>query len=711
MKYFAIVLCFLLSTVALASEPQVWSINTRDEILRGTSKGVSISDSGAVTVSPAFTETYATGQSYIWSSEIDSKGNVYLGTGADGKIFRIDSSGKGSLFADTEELNVSALAIAPDGNVFAGTSPDGKVYKITPEGKISVYFEPKEKYIWSLAVLSDGNLVVGTGEAGKIYKVRGANAAPNASVFFDSSETHIISLAVDSKNNIYAGTDPGGYVLKFGADGKGFALLDTELNEVHKLVLAKDDSLYVLALGESASSKPAETSDKKAEPLTVSVSEKKSPVVATPLKSKYDVSGAKSALYRIKPSGENDLLWRSFNAAAFALVPSENGNGAIIGTSDRGRILSVSNDGDATLILQTEEEQVSTLNYFANKLFAATSNMGKLYRIEDAAAAVGSFESPVLDAKSTATWGSIWWRANGNVQIQTRSGNTAQPNELWSDWVNAGAGGNGQIGSPSAQFLQWRAVLSGNSAELFEVSASFLQRNIAPEIQSIDVLPANVGLASNPEIFVDPNIASAGLNPSDFGIIVPPTVPRRIFQNGARSFQWKGFDRNNDELIYSVYYRRDNDSEFILLRDGLTTPYLTLDGLALADGRYFLKVVASDAPSNSATTKLTGEMISEPFYLDNTPPTVSSSSAPVVSGNNVSASFDANEAESRILRAEYSVDGMNWKTVNAEDGITDGKNEKFNIRVTLDKPGLYSITLRVFDSNGNAGSARVVVRR
>src|SRR6185295_18247938 len=121
--------------------------------------------------------------------------------------------------------------------------PDGKVYRITADGKADVYFDPGDKYIWSLAVMSDGSLAVGTGETGKLYRVRTANAAPASSLMFDSSETHIISLAVDKSGNLYAGTDSSGLVIRFGSDGKPFALLDSPLREIHELAVGPDGSL------------------------------------------------------------------------------------------------------------------------------------------------------------------------------------------------------------------------------------------------------------------------------------------------------------------------------------------------------------------------------------------------------------------------------------------------------------------------------------
>src|SRR5205814_3207444 len=117
-----------------------------------------------------------------------------------------------------------------------------------------------EKYIWSLAILADGSLAVGTGDGGKIYEVKAANATPESSLLFDTSETHIISLATDKQGNLYAGTDSSGLVMRFGPDGKPFGLLDSPLREIHQLEIGPDGSLYVLAVGESASAaKPVET--------------------------------------------------------------------------------------------------------------------------------------------------------------------------------------------------------------------------------------------------------------------------------------------------------------------------------------------------------------------------------------------------------------------------------------------------------------------
>ena len=158
----------LFAVNGVAVGPSVWSVNSRAEVLHGNAQGVSIGDTGAITLAPKLTEILKTEQPYIWSSAVDASGNIYLGTGADGKIFQVNTSGRGWMFSDLPELNVSAMAVGRGGELFAATSPDGKVYRVDSGGKFEVYFDPKQKYIWSLAAMPDGSLAVGTGENGII---------------------------------------------------------------------------------------------------------------------------------------------------------------------------------------------------------------------------------------------------------------------------------------------------------------------------------------------------------------------------------------------------------------------------------------------------------------------------------------------------------------------------------------------------------------
>ncbi|HLL16451.1 MAG TPA: hypothetical protein VK388_15440 [Pyrinomonadaceae bacterium] len=729
---------------ARAGGPVVWETNSREELLKGEARGISVTDTGALMLAPRFAQLFDTEQAYIWSTASDERGNVYLGTGHDGRIFRVAPEGRGALLYDAAELDVTALVVGRDGALYAGTSPDGKVYRIGADGRAAEYFDPPDKYIWSLAVLSDGALAVGTGDTGKLYRVRAAGAKPDDSLLIDVNETHVISLVVDKAGQLIAGTDPGGLVLRVSPEGKAFALFDSPLREVHALAVGTDNSIYALALSDAASrggGAPAAVTGTASSGGMVSGTVVTSSVVVedvggggqpspfaaqqqAPARSRNELANARSAVFRILPDGGTDVLWSSSSVTAFAVAPAPQG-GVLIGTSDKGRIYSVTDDGRDTLLIQSAEDQISSFIVRGRETFAASSNQGKLFRFAGEPVAEGTYESPVRDAKVVATWGRIWWRGVGAAELQTRTGNTERPDMTWSEWSApyrdpAGAA----VSSPRARFIQWRAVLrapagggmataggaAGGESRIEDVSLAYLPRNVAPEILSITTPPTGVALLPAIQIQTDPNLEASGLDPSLIGPV--PQVPaRRAFQRGAVALQWQAEDRNGDTLEYAVYYRAQSESAFHLLRDKLRDNFYTVDGAALGDGRYIFKVVATDAPENPIGAALSGERNSEPVEIDNTAPTVRATGEPVLSGERVRVSFVVEDARGRVRRADVSVDGGAWRAVFPEDGIADSPRETFTLDLPLAGAGEHTISLRSFDASGNSGSARVLVRR
>lgn len=724
-------LLFTLSIIpAKAGQPTVWETAGRTELLRGDSRGVSITDTGVLMLAPKLTEVFNTQQTYVWSSAVDNQGNVFLGTGHDGKTYKISAAGTGSLLYDAPELDVTALAVGRDGVLFAGTSPDGKVYRIAVDGKAEVYFDPGDKYIWSLAVMADGSLAVGTGDSGKLYRVRAAGANAESSLLVSTNQTHVISLAVTPQGDLIAGTDSGGLVLRVSPEGKTFALFDTQLREIHALAPAADGSIYALALSDAAAtarapSTPVVTPSQPSEGATPSTSvtitaidETGAPIQGQPgqARSRSDVSNARSAVFRILPDGATDVVWSSPTVTAFAIAPALQPGSVLIGTADKGRIYSVTNDGRDTLLLQSPEGQISSLLVRNNQIYAASSNQGKLYRFGSELVSEGTFESPVRDAKLTASWGRIWWRGAGAVEVQTRTGNGERPDATWSDWSAAYRNPEGnQITSPRARFIQWRATVrasasSGTPSWVEDVSVAYLPRNVAPEVLSITALPIGVGLQQIAQVTVDPNVESSGLDPSLFGPVAQ-VPPRRFYQRGARSFQWQAEDRNSDTLEYTIYYRALNEQTFRLLKDKLRDNFYTIDGATLADGRYIIKVVASDAPDNPPGQRLSGERVSEPVDIDNTPPVVKVMGQPQITRDSVRVVFSVDDATGKVRKADASVDGAAWAPVFPDDGIADSGHEVYSVDFGSLGPGEHTISLRTFDSSGNIGTLSVTVRR
>jgi len=738
-----ILLVLSITSPAHAGGPVVWETNSRAELLNGEARGVSVTDTGALMLAPRFAQLFDTEQAYIWSSTIDDAGTVYLGTGHDGRIFRVGSDGRGALLYDAPELDVTALVVGRDGALYAGTSPDGKVYRIDREGRAETYFDPPDKYIWSLVLTGDGALVVGTGDTGKLYRVRATGAKPESSLLIDINETHVISLAADAAGNLIAGTDPGGLVLRISPEGKAFALFDSPLREVHSLALAGDGSIYALALSDAATG--SRTTATSGTPPVVGTGGTAGGTVtmtvidesgaqgqmsggtpSVPTRSRNELQNARSAVFRILPDGGTDVLWSSLTVTAFDVAPAPQG-GVLIGTSDKGRIYSVTNDGRDTLLIQSSEDQISSLVVRGREVFAASSNQGKLFRFSAEPIGEGTYESPVRDAKLVASWGRIWWRGRGRVELQTRTGNTERPDMTWSEWSAPYRDPSGApVSSPRARFVQWRALLrvadnnkgggakgdgsAASDARIEDVRIAYLPRNVAPEILSVQTLPIGVALQQAIQMPVDPNIEAAGLDPAAVGTIIQ-VPPRRTFQRGALSLQWQAEDRNGDAMEYAVYYRALNESVFHLLKEKLRESFYAVDGAALGDGRYVFKVTASDAPDNAIGQALTGERTSEPVDIDNTSPIVRAQGEAQVMGERVRVRFLVEDSSGLVKRADASVDGAAWRAVFPEDGIADSPRETYSLDLPLVGPGEHTISLRAFDASGNVSSARIVVRR
>src|SRR3989338_4350086 len=139
----ALLLAMLWGSWVWGVNTKFWSSATFDDFARGVFRGVSLSQEGAMTVAPALEEVFNSEQAMIWAVARDQHGNLYLGTGHSGKVFRLGPDWKSSLFYDAPEPDVFALAVDQEGQVYVGTSPEGKIYKVDRSGKSQELFDPQ----------------------------------------------------------------------------------------------------------------------------------------------------------------------------------------------------------------------------------------------------------------------------------------------------------------------------------------------------------------------------------------------------------------------------------------------------------------------------------------------------------------------------------------------------------------------------------------
>ena len=105
-----------------------------------------------------------------------------------------------------------------------------------------------------------------------------------------------------------------------------------------------------------------------------------------------------------------------------------------------------------------------------------------------------------VDAGTVAKWGRLQWEADvprgTRLEVRARAGNTAEPDETWTDWVVVeGTGGTGvAAGLPATRWLQARVDMepsrAGDSPSLRRIELFYQARNRAPVITDLSVAPA-----------------------------------------------------------------------------------------------------------------------------------------------------------------------------------------------------------------------------
>ena len=202
---------------------------------------------------------------------------------------------------------------------------------------------------------------------------------------------------------------------------------------------------------------------------------------------------------------------------------------------------------------------------------------------------------------------------------------------------------------------------------------NYLPKNVAPDIDEVSV-QVGVRYQSVPKPAAPD---SSGSNASQARFDAPS-----VHDRDSIGVKWSAHDDNDDQMVYSVFYRGDGESRWLLLKDNLTEKSYSFDASLLPDGGYTMKVVASDAPSHSPSEALSSEKESARFEIDTTPPHVENLHA-VADGNQIHVNFGAVDSYSPIKRAEYSVDAGDWQFVEPVGQLSDSRSESYDFKVNI----------------------------
>lgn len=672
----------------LVRAASVWRQASARDFATGKPEGALITSKGEVRVAPKPLRVHHSADRFLLGQVADRNGNLYVGGWLDGGVLRVDREGRVTPFFDTGDVAVQALALDREENLYVGALPGGQITRIRPDGTATPLCKLENAYIWALQCDPAGNLYAATGNEGKLYRV---SPDGRAEVVFTAPDRHVWTLAAfhgnrDSDWRLYFSTYPKGKVYCLDGSGRVRAVFEAPKATVQSLATDATGNLYV-------------------------------------------GTSPRAAIYRIAPDGAVTTLLQSTERHVMSLATDAAGN-LYAGVGPGGKLYRITPDKTVAMLFDPQTSYVLSLLVAPRapeskdgheELLLATAGPGSIYRLPLDGAGEGVFVSAVHDAGGPARWGTLRWNAapnGGPVRLQTRSGNTAYPDATWSDWSPVYDNATGQsVVSPPGQFIQYRALLhsaDGKPAALQSVELYYMTRNRAPEV-TLTAPAANA------------------------------------VWSGQKNIQWSAKDPDRDRLTYELFYAPEGSQAWKKLKGtsggsalesrlkgalaGAQKPAdageaaegteaeeeeedpessaqsteLLWNTRQVPDGRYRIKVVASDALANP-TEPLTAEAISEVVIVDNTPPVIELNRA-AQKGEAPPTEVWCRDALSPITGAEYRVGQGDWIGAAAADGIFDSPVEAIRIDPARLPPGHQTLTLRVRDAAGNERTATLPYRK
>jgi hypothetical protein len=710
----------------------------------------------------------AGGEKNIFALCAEPNDALLIGTGGSmGRVLRLDpgSNKPKELFRNDAVQYVWGIVRTDDGKIYAATGPSGKIYEISPDGSSKVLLDTGENNV--LCLISDGHdlLFAGTGRHGLVYRIN--RKTGESFVLYNAPESDVQTLALDAKGNLYAGTaeakdetqpessdtdnernghpeeaetgvpiapqephnsapPPGPVPVPNPNPGQPNPIPKNPRSAVpqstrYLAIAHPGDARIILAddPGDGGGDNPGPPSHGMPRPVPGPQTQPADNGQPHPPEENPAPTGEPraegNAIYKIDPQG---FVTEIFRQPVLVMGMIESKGVLFVATGSEGQVYQVNPDAEETVVLaKVDAKQVTSLLAAKDgNIYLGLANVGGVATMSSGYADKGTYTSSLLDASQISRFGKI--QLHGTLPtgtaltVATRSGNVKEPLEKgWSNWsAEIPATEFVQVNSPPARFLEYRLTFSSNAGKstpmVENVNIAYQTPNLPPVVKSVKIINpaapdqgnANGG-ANGP--------AAAGGGDADAGGGSGPAV--RFPPTRHLTINWEASDPNNDTLVYTVYFRLVGSSEWIVLKDKLTDTSYDWDNRMVADGRYEIKVTASDAPSNTVADAKTTSRISDPVVVDNTAPII----GPIktkVAGNSVHLETTVDDAQSVVGEVVYSVDSAkDWQFALPVSNIYDSPEAQMSFDIPGLSPGKHQVTLRATDSHGNQSFATVFV--
>lgn len=632
----------------------------------GDLKGVAVDSAGGVRAGLTLSASPVANAATIWAALPQADGSLLLATGNEGKLMKL-VQGTSSVVAETKALAATSLVEGFGGAVLVGTLPEGRIFKLD-RGKLSEFTRLKgAEHVWQLAYDAKAQaLYAATGPEGKLFRI---TQNGDAQVFFDAEEQQLMSVAVAPDGSVYAGASDKAKLYRVTAPGRASVIYDFGRTEVRAIAIAKSGDVYAIANEIKPGSQlpgrqPRSSDSAPAGPVSP----------ASPAK-------GKGTLYRFSPDGRPDQLLDDSDEHYTSLSLGEDGR-PYVGTGVEGRVYSVDQSHNSVLVADVDERQVTALAIGGKQAFVVGSDPAVVHPIKGVGGPDAIWTSKVLDAGIRARFGRMDWEATGTLSLSTRSGNTREPDETWSAWSKE-LENPGKVESPPARYFQVRARFAKDpKAVLTDLDVSFVTDNLRAVVTEITA--KNAGERGSSE---------DGLKSSGGPVQRKPDATLNII--------WKVDNPDKDELRYRLKYRMVGSNTWYDLtkpNERVSKENYSWDTSDLPEGRYKLKVVATDELSNPADRVTSDQMESGVVLVDNTPPIVEGLK---FVGRRLQATVI--DGVGPVQRVEVSVAGSDeWRPLSASDGIFDEQREAIDVDLSQILPaGPALVSIRAYDGADN----------
>lgn len=718
------------STVALAAGTRFFEQTTPADFSQGTTQNVVVTSFGEIRLGRALEPIAGVNTPSQLVEAVAHFGNATLiAASLPGRLIAVENGTSTPLIELGEADSVLSLLVA-DTAAYAGTGGStAKVYKVAAgtNKADAIATLADSNYVWSLAKTSAGKLLAATGPNGKLFEIDPNSGAVRE--LFDSTQNNLLAVRVVG-DLAYVGSDPDGLLfeidLKTGQAKVVFDAVETEIAAIvadpaggvffatRQHVEAMDDAsaeptpvrrMRADRRGSRIDGEPVEppappTPPGEDEPIPgpdmqVPVEPPAPPAdnaempISLPgelVPGDVDLSAESAegnSVYRLDPAGFVTRVWTG-PAMVFDMILE--GEKLLLATGPGGKLLEVDplTLEESTVLTVDTAEVVALAAADDDSVIVAGSTPSGVGRLSSKLAESGTFISGVLDASQISRFGKL--RLEGTlptgttIRVSIRSSNNADPDgDGWSDWtppVPASRFVDAPV--PAARFAQYKLELAGDghaTPSVDFVALAYQQPNLPPAIDSLDV--------------------------------ARPTVDSPM---PVRNVTWSSTEPNGDELRFDVFVRPAG-GDWLKVGSDLVEPSYEWNTQLLPDGRYEIKVEASDRISNPAGTARIARRVSGLVLVDNTPPVIGDIETSQINGTTV-LKFRVADRSGLVMRAEYLTGATgDWQTLLPVDILNDSPDERYELIVPTNKSGGSTVvSIRAADESGNVAHASVTVR-